>query len=532
MEWRCTVGLFIIGCVVTMGTCTKVKVAVYEHVVISPDDPENYFPRREAFRWMSKNLDVLARQAKIASGKGAKMIVFPEYGITGFDHSRDSIITFLEDVPNAEEEWNPCIDPDRHKDTMVLRNISCIARDNFIYVVANMGDIKKCNVTTDVTCPKDGRYQFNTNVVFDRHGKLVARYHKRHMYDETPLFDPAPTPEYVTFDTPFGKFGTIVCFDLLHYKPTQVLIDEYSVDNLVVTSAWNVFYPFVIPLQMYSGLAKRNQVNVIASNIRNSDYYMAGSGIFGDGVEVNSDLNFYDENGVLLVAEIETKPNKVRHGKQLNHIMKPEIRPKVDVVTLNSTNTGKYDYGMNMTYVLLNKMSGYADVCREMVCCAVDYKFNNRDPDENFILAAVDVVLTEPGALHMQFCAVHKCATDDLKTCGSIVTSANSSFSKLTVEGRFDHGIVFPFVSTTTLGESTDIHMEMDSYVFDHDNAILQADKLEHPLLAAVVFNSLFNESEIWSDKGYNVGESTSNSECASLSIIAKLIVLVAYIIC
>lgn len=44
-----------------------VKVAVYEHVVISPDHPEGQFTREEAYQWMLKNLQVFRAQAKIAA---------------------------------------------------------------------------------------------------------------------------------------------------------------------------------------------------------------------------------------------------------------------------------------------------------------------------------------------------------------------------------------------------------------------------------------------------------------------------------
>jgi hypothetical protein len=55
-----TVGIAIV-------TSTKVKVAVYEHVVISPDHPKAFFTRQEAFQWMSKNLNVFDEQARRAS---------------------------------------------------------------------------------------------------------------------------------------------------------------------------------------------------------------------------------------------------------------------------------------------------------------------------------------------------------------------------------------------------------------------------------------------------------------------------------
>lgn len=79
--------VIILGCSVAIATGAKVKVAVYEHVVISPDDPEDYFPRREAFRWMSKNLDVLAKQAQNAAIQVSTTLLNLGAGMVGTYHS-------------------------------------------------------------------------------------------------------------------------------------------------------------------------------------------------------------------------------------------------------------------------------------------------------------------------------------------------------------------------------------------------------------------------------------------------------------
>lgn len=485
------------------------KAAVYEHVVISPDDPLKTFTREEAFKWMLKNLDIYEEQVILASAQETQMIVFPEYGITGFDHSRDSMVPFLEDIPEPSELWNSCDDPMRFPYTKVLNKLSCMAQKQKIHLIANMGDIKTCDTKSDKKCPHDGRYQFNTNVVFDSKGILIGRYHKKNMYDETPLFDPSPSVEYSIFETPFGTFGTIVCFDILNYLPTQVLLEEKEIRNLIVTSAWNAFYPFVLPIQMYSGLAKRNNVNVIASNIRNKEYIMAGSGIFGANVELFSDPDFNSPNGELLIAELFDPPVISENLEELVplSITFSGFNKEVD----ENVHFGVYAYGMNLTFVILNQADGQTSVCSDTTCCIADYTFDYKNADELFILAASDFHTTYPGIINLQFCAVHRCLSNDVTTCGAPVSSAESTFSRLKLQGFFEDAIVLPFVATSPR-ENRTVSVDMHSYKFDRKQAILESDGFRHPLLSAVVYNSLsFAEP--------STGGSTSSSTALRVSL-------------
>lgn len=500
------------------------KAAVYEHVVISPDDPLSNFTRDEAFQWMLKNLDIFEQQVVAAAEQDAQIIVFPEYGITGFDHSRDSIVPFLEDIPEPSILWNPCDDPARFPNTRVLNKLSCMAFLHDIYLVANMGDIKTCDAILDQKCPPDGRYQFNTNVVFDSEGTLIGRYHKRNMYDETPLFDPSPSVEHSIFETPFGTFGTVVCFDILNYYPTQVLLEEEGIRNLIVTSAWNVFYPFVLPLQMYSGLAKRNNVNVIASNIRSKKYVMAGSGIFGANMEHFSFPDFNNPNGELLFGEL-FEPSVISKDSELVSLSDKISGDRNDLESQENENFhfGVKEYGMNFTFVILNEAGGQSSVCYDVTCCTVEYRFDDKIADELFILAASDFSTTYPGNLNLQFCAVHRCLSNDVTTCGGAVSSAKSTFSELKLQGKFDSALVFPFVAFTPRGNRS-LSVDMHSYKFDRKQTILEIENLKHPLLSAVVYNSLsFAEP--------STGGSTSDTaalhiSCSGIALIVSSLLL------
>ncbi|XP_025238580.1 pantetheinase isoform X2 [Theropithecus gelada] len=151
--------------------------AVYEHAVILPNVTLTPVSREEALALMNRNLDILEGAITSAAQQGAHIIVTPEDGIYGWNFTRDSLYPYLEDIPDPEVNWIPCNNPNRFGQTPVQERLSCLAKKNSIYVVANIGDKKPCN-TSDPRCPPDGRYQYNTDVVFDSQGKLVARYHK------------------------------------------------------------------------------------------------------------------------------------------------------------------------------------------------------------------------------------------------------------------------------------------------------------------------------------------------------------------
>ena len=67
----------------------------------------------------------------------------------------------------------------------------------------------------------DGELLYNTSFVFDASGQQIARHRKVHLFDvdlpgmrfhESHTFTPGS--EITVFDTPFGRFGLAVCFDV------------------------------------------------------------------------------------------------------------------------------------------------------------------------------------------------------------------------------------------------------------------------------------------------------------------------------
>uniref|UniRef100_A0A4W4FW92 Biotinidase n=1 Tax=Electrophorus electricus TaxID=8005 RepID=A0A4W4FW92_ELEEL len=123
--------------------------AVYEHRVILNPRPGVPLRRRAALEHMEKNLHAFAEQAALAALQGAHILVFPEDAIHGFNYTRASVASYLETVPDPEEvTWSPCADPGRFSNTEVLRRLSCMARKNRLFLVANMPDRQPCSLTT------------------------------------------------------------------------------------------------------------------------------------------------------------------------------------------------------------------------------------------------------------------------------------------------------------------------------------------------------------------------------------------------
>ncbi|XP_033122518.1 vascular non-inflammatory molecule 3-like, partial [Anneissia japonica] len=143
--------------------------------------------KESALKVINKNLNHYEELIQTASQQNASIVVFPEYGITGFGQSRKTAKVFGEVVPNPYiTVIIPCNDL---TNSTILRKLSCFAKQYNIVVVANMITIEAC-LPNDSHCPRDGHYVYNTDVAFERNGQLVAHYNKINVYaDEKQIFD-------------------------------------------------------------------------------------------------------------------------------------------------------------------------------------------------------------------------------------------------------------------------------------------------------------------------------------------------------
>jgi pantetheine hydrolase len=71
--------------------------------------------------------------------------------------------------------------------------------------------------------------QYNTDVLFDETGAIVAKYHKTHVWlSNLGKYDQPVSTEYVTYKSPaLGvEFGLFICFDIVFPDPARVLVQR------------------------------------------------------------------------------------------------------------------------------------------------------------------------------------------------------------------------------------------------------------------------------------------------------------------
>uniref|UniRef100_A0A8C5N0Q2 CN hydrolase domain-containing protein n=1 Tax=Leptobrachium leishanense TaxID=445787 RepID=A0A8C5N0Q2_9ANUR len=425
----------------------KFIAAVYEHNVILPEETATPVTKQEALDLMNRNIDILENAIKRAAQKGAHIIVTPEDGIYGWRFTRETINPYLEDIPDPKVNWIPCNDPKRYGINPVQTRLSCLAKQNSIYVVANIGDKKYCN-TSEAGCPKDGQYNYNTAVVYDSEGKLIARYHKQHLFLGETQFNAPHEAEIVSFDTPFGRFGIFICFDVLFHDPAVALVVDHNVDTILFPTAWMNVLPHLSAIEFHSAWAMGMGVNFLSSNTHLTTRRMTGSGVFSPENIGPYYYNMDSEDGHLVISELIAHPRNTStyYGIKWNQYAS----------TIKKFPSGTNVFKGNVffdefTFTELKEPQGSYTICQNDLCCHLSYKKARNDAhkihkNEIYVIGAFDGLHVVEGQYHLQVCTLLKCLSSDLQTCGESVDTASTKFESFSLSGNFSTNFVFPEV--------------------------------------------------------------------------------------
>mmetsp|Transcript_16039 Transcript_16039/g.22557 ORF Transcript_16039/g.22557 Transcript_16039/m.22557 type:complete len:293 (-) Transcript_16039:141-1019(-) len=160
----------------------------------------------------AKNLQNATTMVEKAAGSGAKVVMLPE--CFNSPYSTACFADYAEDIPTV----NSVIDETKNPSSYV---ISKLAKKHNIWLIG--GSIPE----------KWGTHIFNTSIVFNPQGSLVASHRKMHLFDidvpgkicfkESDVLSPGHN--VTTFDTEYGKFGLGICYDLRFPLYAQIAVD-------------------------------------------------------------------------------------------------------------------------------------------------------------------------------------------------------------------------------------------------------------------------------------------------------------------
>ncbi|XP_018426710.1 PREDICTED: pantetheinase-like [Nanorana parkeri] len=434
---------------------------------------------------MNKNMDILEKAVKAAAKQGAHIIVTPEDGIYGWRFTRKTIKPYLEDIPDPSVNWIPCADPERYGPAPVQTRLSCMAKHNSIYVVANIGDKKLCNIS-DAGCPYDGQYNYNTAVVYDSQGKLIARYHKYNLFLGEVQFNVPSEPELVKFDTPFGKFGIFICFDILFYNPAIALVVEHDVDTILFPTAWMNLLPHLTAVEFHSAWAMGMGVNLLSANTHNTSNRMTGSGIFSPDKVVPYFYNMENEEGHLLISELNSHPRNISTYSPKEWNLHASM---IENYSSGGNVFNGYLFEDEYTFTELTDLEGKYTVCQNQLCCHLDFKMADKHKSDIYVLGVFDGLHVVEGEYYLQVCTLLKCQSTDIKSCGESVEQASTRFKSFSLSGNFSTSYVFPEVLLTQINLAPDMFQ-----VLNNGQLISKAGISSHPLLSATLFGRWYEQ--------------------------------------
>lgn len=159
------------------------------------------------------NLQHIEELVVRAAGRGADVVLFPEYSSYFVDPFDESLARNAQDI-----------------DGPFVSGLAGLAAAHGVHLVAGL-----------LERGRDGRRVRNTVVAVDGSG-VLARYRKLHLYDafgqrESDWVEPGEPERPETFELGGLTFGLMTCYDLRFPEMARTLVDA-GADAIVVPAAW------------------------------------------------------------------------------------------------------------------------------------------------------------------------------------------------------------------------------------------------------------------------------------------------------
>ncbi len=246
------------------------------------------------------NLDEAAKLIGQAASQGAKLIVLPE----SFSQMP---LTEKERVANAELPG----------EGLVQNFLATQSEKNAAWIVGGTIPLKS----------DDANRAYSTCLTFNDKGEQVARYDKIHMFDvlieqSNETYNESATTmagdKTVLVDTPFGRLGLSVCYDLRFPELFRIMVDD-GMEICAIPSAFTAFTGQSHWEPLIRARAIENQCYVIAA--AQGGYHVNNRQTYGHSMIVNPWGNILGSVGTgpgVVLTEIEKEVlNTTRNNFQV-----------------------------------------------------------------------------------------------------------------------------------------------------------------------------------------------------------------------
>jgi len=354
-----------------VAACFAFKAAFVEYKAVSPCGNGSCGPEQKA-----ASVSAYDAYTAEAARQGAEIVVFPEYGITGFfRYPKHSWVSsgYTETIPN-EVGAVACDVPERFPDAPAVVSLSCTAKKYGVVVVMNLMEYT-------------GGMMYNTNVALDSDGAYLAKYRKHNLWGgEGGNVDSGPL-EHVSFKTKFGEtFGMFICADLMYQHPALDLVRS-GIKNFVMSLAWSNEMAQMQAIAYAQGWTIANRVNLVFANHHGA--HESGSGILVSGVPVAQYYHPSSKSGPLMVGDVSSG----MLTRASAAVPKPLARFDLSALAALSS----WNYG-----------SLGSEVCSGAVCCTATVLSGSAG---GYHLAVLDGTDTDAGMKWpAQVCAVVPCS--------------------------------------------------------------------------------------------------------------------------
>nr|XP_027197066.1 pantetheinase-like [Dermatophagoides pteronyssinus] len=391
---------------------------------------------------IDENFKIFINATILAKQHDVDLIVFPESGLMTGIRNRQMALQYSIQMPNKLTGLCENIEDIYDLSVSILKRLSCLAMKYEIFIVAQMLDKQPCYKNETTEC-RDGYYIFNTAIMFDRTGQLIAKYHKMQPYGEMDL-DPAQHDELIYIDTSLGRFGFQICFDIIYKKPGHILATEYNVDTIIFPTHWMDEVPFLSASQIQMAWSFGNNVNLLASNIHHPfQAGSLGSGIYNGGSE-RTFLNAHfpkDDAERLVISRLPIHPRSTTRA-QCNRYKDEIILIPVDGREIVN---GTYHYKqMNNTNVIMKALEiGQKEIEleHEGVKCHLKFEanLNQLTSDGQYFLIGSNRSRANPSyEWGEEFCALVYCIKNIDGTCEKYSTNQLKIFNHVKLTAIFD----------------------------------------------------------------------------------------------